>query len=135
MPACHHNLSRMKHLASVLMLLAIILRSAVPQGWMPVADESGSFGTYAICSVTGTYRLALEGDGGPPPLMPDDGTLHPPCAFAGMATLSPHDAAPGLQAPAFAGLTGAIAIFNAPNGKRIIGAAAARAPPARTDLA
>lgn len=125
----------MKHLASVLMLVAILLRSAVPQGWMPVADESGSFGTYAICSVTGSYRTTLDGDGRPEPLVPEDGTLHPPCAFAGMATLSAHDAASDIQVPAFAGFADASSILPAPDSKRFIGAATARAPPARTNVA
>lgn len=135
MSACDPAPSRLKHLACVLMLLAIVLRSAVPQGWMPVAGEDGGFGTYAICSANGVLPGAPDGDGAPGKQAPDTGTVHPPCAFAGMAALSPHAGTADVPAPSLVTFDVAIPVLLTHHGKRVTGAAAPRAPPARAGLA
>jgi hypothetical protein len=94
----------MSHLASVLMLVALILRGALPQGWMPVGDGATTTGTsFVICSVSGPLQFTLDQDGKPVPDSPDDGTAHQPCAFASLASLSSPADGQAIPAPQFHG--------------------------------
>jgi hypothetical protein len=84
----HTSGSALSRLASALMLMALIVRAALPQGWMPAGDSASASGaSFTICTVTGPLQLKLDQEGNPVPDSPD-GTAHQPCAFAALASLS-----------------------------------------------
>jgi hypothetical protein len=68
--------------------LVLLLRAAVPAGWMPQADSGGI--RIALCSGSGPVELTLAADGtfhrGAPALP----GAHDPCPF-GLASVQPFD--------------------------------------------
>ena len=125
----------MSHLASVLMLVALILRGALPQGWMPVGDRSSATGTaFVICSVTGPLQLTLDQDGQPVPDSPADDTAHQPCAFASLASLSTPSDGQAIPAPQFHGHASRLPASHPAPDTAAFGPSRARAPPASSAL-
>jgi hypothetical protein len=124
-----------RHLASVLMLLALVLRAAVPQGWMPSADSTDLAGSFTICSVSGAIRIALDTDGNPVPVDPEEAQSHPPCAFATLAHLSPPSGGAPVLAPHASAAYAMSFSVSSPVTKARSYAAGARAPPPSPGLA
>lgn len=95
-----------QRLALVLVALALLVRVAIPQGWMPVAQADG-FG-FAICSGSGPAAgwVDLDGSG---EHKPDKSAHDHPCAFAGMSAplLGGADVSVALPAPAVAAIPSA----------------------------
>jgi hypothetical protein len=124
-----------RHLASVLMLLALVLRAAVPQGWMPSADSTDLAGSFTICSVSGAIRIALDTEGNPFPADPEEPQSHPPCAFATLAHLSPPSSGAPVLAPNASAAFAVAFSVSSPTTKARSYAAGARAPPQSPGLA
>ncbi|MGI4876585.1 MAG: DUF2946 family protein [Janthinobacterium lividum] len=91
MTAFRHHLLRRRLLALVLVALALLVRFAVPAGYMPVF--SGNTVTIALCSGSGPMKLAMPGmsdhDSGDHDTGDHDTGEHGkgemPCGFAGLA--------------------------------------------------
>ena len=89
MTAFRHHLLRRRWLALVLVTLALLVRFAVPAGYMPVF--SGNTVTIALCSGAGPMKMAMPGMAG---MADHDSGNHDtgehgkgevPCGFAGLA--------------------------------------------------
>ena len=124
-----------RYLASVLMLLALVLRAAVPQGWMPSADSTDLAGSFTICSVSGAIRIALDTEGNPVPADPEEAQSHPPCAFATLAHLSPPSGGAPVLAPHTSAAFAVAFSVSSPVTKARSHAAGARAPPRSPGIA
>jgi hypothetical protein len=124
-----------RHLASVLMLLALVLRAAVPQGWMPSADSTDLAGSFTICSISGATRIALDAEGNPVPADPEEAQSHPPCAFATLAHLSPPSGGAPVLAPHASAAFAVAFSVSSPVTKARSYTAGARAPPPSPRLA
>lgn len=113
-----------------MMLVALIMRAMLPQGWMPSQGGEGLKGTFTICSVTGSVRLTLDSNGNPVPADPEDGSAHQPCAFASLASLALPAADAVAQQPV--GFVVATRPATPPSvyDRRSSGPTGARAPPA-----
>ncbi|MBL9009695.1 MAG: hypothetical protein JNL56_00815, partial [Alphaproteobacteria bacterium] len=80
-----------------LALFAAVIRSLIPQGFMP-AVENGAF-SIVLCTANGLE--VHDADGSPrSPLQDAMAAVHAPCAFAALATLAPPPAAPVAGQPA-----------------------------------
>lgn len=94
---------RRSHLPFVWLLLAaaLLLRAAVPAGWMPTAGHDGV--RIALCTGMGTEFLTLGADGhlhkeAPKPDSPKPNTLGDPCPF-GLASAQAADLPPIILLP------------------------------------
>ena len=76
--------------AAWLMLVAILMRVGVPQGWMPNAQAFTSGAPIVICTSTGQLQIVLDENGNPAPSgeQDDASAQHQPCAFSVLAGLS-----------------------------------------------
>ena len=89
MTAFRLHLLRHRWLALMLVALALLVRFAVPAGYMPVF--SGSTVTIALCSGSGPMKIAMPGMAGmadhdSSPRDPSEhGKGEMPCGFAGLA--------------------------------------------------
>jgi len=80
-----------RNLAVTLALAAMLVRAAIPAGWMPnVAGPLGS--GFVICSVDGAHHLPAHD----PSKGHDDGSI---CPFAAAAHLAPPQMPPAIAAP------------------------------------
>lgn len=80
----------------LLALLALLLRVAIPPGWMPSADAGTPF---ALCTAGGLVDTALGADPSTPQSPPQDSANPLHCAFA-LGGASPLATAPALHLPA-----------------------------------
>ena len=90
--------------ATLLAFCAVLLRGAIPLGWMPSADA----GALALCTAGGLVQLSAADAAdllGQQPAAPDTGHAQPPpCSFAAAGPLGAPPAATALPQPApFAG--------------------------------
>jgi len=122
----------MGQLASAMMLVALIMRAMLPQGWMPSADGAGPTGSFTICSITGSVRLTLDGNGNPVPVDPDESTAHQPCAFASLASLAPPVMGAVTQPPLAYSVPAKPAAPQSVHDNRRTGPTGPRAPPSQT---
>ena len=79
-----------------LMLLALAVRLASPQGWMPDLKGIAEGSSIVICSAYGPQIVQLDADGQPVPGDHDDqgqGTSQPPCSFSLLSGLIGPEAA------------------------------------------
>jgi hypothetical protein len=77
-------------LSAWLMLLALAVRLASPQGWMPDLKGVAEGSSIVICSVSGPLTVHLDADGNPVPGDHDDqgqGSSQPPCSFSLLSSL------------------------------------------------
>lgn len=81
--------------------LILLLRAAIPAGWMPQADAGGI--RIALCSGSGPIELTLEPDGTYHRDAPAQPASHDPCPF-GLASAQPLDlpSAVALEPPSYA---------------------------------
>lgn len=81
---------RFTRLTAWLMLLALAVRLASPQGWMPDLKGVAEGSSIVICSAYGPLTVQLDADGNPVPGDHDDqgqGSSQPPCSFSLLASL------------------------------------------------
>jgi len=119
-------------LSAWLMLLALAVRLASPQGWMPDLKGVAEGSSIVICSAYGPLTVHLDADGNPVPGDHDDqgqGSSQPPCSFTLLASLV-EPPSTGVEPPAAVSLeevalprTDAIAV------KRRLQPFGARSPP------
>jgi hypothetical protein len=77
-------------LSAWLMLLALAVRLASPQGWMPDLKGVAEGSSIVICSAYGPMTVQLDADGNPVPGDHDDqgqGSSQPPCSFSLLSSL------------------------------------------------
>lgn len=77
-------------LSAWLMLLALAVRLASPQGWMPDLKGVADGSSIVICSAYGPLTVQLDADGNPVPGDHDDqgqGSSQPPCSFSLLGSL------------------------------------------------
>jgi len=93
--------SRQIRLVTWLLLAVLLLRAAVPAGWMPQVDTGGI--RVALCSGSGPIELILDADGNYHREAPATPTTHDPCPF-GLATAQPLDlpSTMAVEAPGYA---------------------------------
>jgi len=85
-------ISVFRTLAATLALTAMLVRAAIPAGWMPsLADPLGGSG-FVICSVDGAHHLPAHD----PSKGHDDGSV---CPFAAVAHLAPPQIPQAIAAP------------------------------------
>jgi len=127
--------SALSHLASTLMLMALIVRAALPQGWMPESSSASLYGaSFVICSVGGPLKLSLNQKGQPVPDSPDDGAAHQPCAFASLSSLcTSADCQPAPEPQLYEYMSRSLARHLVPD-TATFGPSRARAPPASRAL-
>ena len=70
-------------LALALLAVALLVRAAVPEGWMPQSDRGTV--TVRLCTAAGTVEIPLPGKRAPEP---DHERGQQPCAFGGLAHAS-----------------------------------------------
>jgi len=81
---------RFTRLTAWLMLLALAVRLASPQGWMPDLKGVAEGSSIVICSAYGPLTVHLDADGNPVPGDHDDqgqGSSQPPCSFSLLSSL------------------------------------------------
>ena len=76
----------MKRFATLIVVLALAIRLAVPAGWMPGKEAF----ELTVCTGVDTETYWLDRDGTLHKSKPhgDDGKIDKPCAFGGMASLA-----------------------------------------------
>ena len=87
---------RFTRLTAWLMLLALAVRLASPQGWMPDLKGVAEGSSIVICSAYGPQTVQLDADGQPVSGDHDDqgqGSSQPPCSFSLLAGLVEPEAA------------------------------------------
>ena len=80
-----------RRLAAWLMLFAVLVRVAIPTGWMPNLQGLSSGALIVICSAQGLHSLELDASGKAMPAGGGEkraGVAHQDCAFSGLANLS-----------------------------------------------
>ena len=80
-----------RRFAAWLMLLAVLVRVAIPLGWMPNLHGLSSGSLIVICSAQGLHSLELDASGKVQPNGTGEkrgGLVHQDCACAGLGTLS-----------------------------------------------
>ena len=83
-------------LACALLVLALLVRAAVPHGWMPESRHGAI--TVTLCTAAGPVEMHLPGKHEP---SPQHERGQQPCAFGGLAHAStPPEPAPTLPLPA-----------------------------------
>jgi hypothetical protein len=83
--------SLLRTFAATLALVALLVRTAIPAGWMPdLADPLG--GSLTICSVDGQHRQPSHD----PSKGHDDGSI---CPFAAAAHFAPPQGTPAIPVP------------------------------------
>ena len=119
-------------LSTVLMLVALLMRATVPQGWMPNVDAFADGSPIIICSSTGQAHILVGEDGQPLPAgqQDQDAAAHqPPCAFSAIAGLSLPLGSFILTLPSSHAFEHAMADARAPAVARRLSPAEARGPP------
>ena len=119
-------------LLALLLLPGLLIRAAVPAGFMPAVGQ-GAVLTMAMCSGQATHSVVVHPDGSPAPA--DPGQQSPqhheaPCVFAATAGGPPPPLAVMLVVASSLQTDIAPSLFFAPIARRAIRAHAPRAPPA-----
>jgi Protein of unknown function (DUF2946) len=91
------TLRRLSHpLIWLLLVAAVMMRAAMPAGWMPTVDQSGI--RIAVCTGMGPEFLTMGSDGNLHKEAPAPRAPHEPCPFA-LAAAAPAYLPPALVLP------------------------------------
>lgn len=69
----------MRFVSTVLLLIAVLVRFVVPDGYMPTVTEAGTY-QIVICTSDGTAKLTIDANGNP--VEHSDGEQNDICPFA-----------------------------------------------------